>query len=118
MENNWKKGIVFIFALGLGVLAIFAIIEYNSTKTPEEELAETIKWEKIHSCLPMPDDVPTKYSWGPDVRWDCTLQSAYNDGDLRITYPENGDKTTCESIEYVDHDGNLIKCDFEKITSH
>ena len=110
MEFNWKWGVIG----SIVILAMSACVN----RTPEQELAFEEKWDNIHNCLPIPDDLPKKYECGPYVKWNCTLQSSYNDGDLRIAYPENGDKTTCEFIEYVDHDGKLIKCDFEKMTHH
>jgi len=118
MEFNWRRGLIGGGILGIIILASFAPMIYKEyNKTPEDRLAEEEKWDKIYSCLPIPDDVPKEYVWGPDVKWNCTLQSAYNDGKLIIVYPKNGDRKYCESIKYVSG-GDTILCDFEKMTSH
>ena len=120
MRNfNWKRGLTAGGILALIILMMFLRITYEQySKTPEEKLKESEKQKNGQSCLPIPDDVPILYSWGPEVKWDCNLQTAYNNGDLIITYADNGDSSQCESIKYRSYDGLVYKCDFEKITAH
>jgi hypothetical protein len=64
--------------LTLAILTI--LISCDTSKSPE------VSYEKIHNCLPIPDDVPHTFKSGTPIKWDCEMAAFYKNGDLILHY--------------------------------
>lgn len=103
--------LIYFFAIGLLIGSIFSCYKI-------EEVCYSREGREYNMCGIVPEDVPLEYVWGPSVRWDCNLQSAYIRKELIIIYPDNLDSNKCESLMYISYSGDTVKCDFEKMAFH
>jgi hypothetical protein len=83
-EFNWKRGLMGGgIVLGFIVALFYPIVKGHSAK-PE------VSYDKIHNCLPIPDDVPATFKSGTPIGWDCEMAAYYKNGDLILHYDKDG----------------------------